>query len=164
MSSDTQDDTEHLPFSALRSRFEQLAQDRSAPPSPIRVSTPTTGTDETPKAGLSRLRTLSVANDNAPNNSSQSSLHLRSASSSSDLKGSSGRRPPPPPPPRSPKPFLSPPDSEVRESIVESPQTVTKSNLISRVPPPPPAIKPDANSESNGLPVGGVASLRNKFG
>lgn len=164
MSSDSQNDTEHLPFNALRSRFERLTQDGSAPTSPSRVSTPSVGQDETPKAGPSRLRTLSV-NEDVRNNSSQSSLHIRTASSSADLKGSSGRRPPPPPPPRSPKPFLTPPDSEIRESIsitpVDPSLPLPKSSLISRTPPPPPASKPDP---SDGPSVGNVASLRNRFG
>ena len=159
MSSDNADDSEHLAVRDLRSRFERLARDGTTPSSPLRVSTRTAGQEETPKPGPSRLRKLSV-NDNTSNNASQESLHVRTASSSSDLK----RRPPPPPPPRSPKPVLVASYTENKQSPADVDESSSRSALISRMPPPPPTPKREGGVEANGLPSGGVASLRNKFG
>ncbi|TBU29124.1 hypothetical protein BD311DRAFT_757015 [Dichomitus squalens] len=149
--------------SSLRSRFEKLAADSSAPaPSTLKPSTPLTPAP----APL----TPSPRPVHAPELESNNH-YLHPASSSSDLR-SLAKRPPPPPPlrptSRAPSPALnrSPlllPSSPARiESDLppESTPVPSKAAALARRPPPPPPLSQDHSTQR---PMG-ISSLVKQFG
>ncbi|THG99616.1 hypothetical protein EW145_g7231 [Phellinidium pouzarii] len=149
MSTDSSEaDSTQLPaISALRSKFEKLAQDTStsslaAPSRPAAATASSTSTRAldssdllSPVSNRQRALSNSYADVEAP-----VPIQLRPSSSSSDLK--LARRPPPPPPPptRSPKPYLHPPLHPVPASTSSPPVSAAsgldKQVLTSRKPPP----------------------------
>lgn len=183
MSSEPPSTPPSAPVSALRSRFEQLAQQQHSPNIAGKHNVP----PASPKHELSPFLTTSEPEGKrhrAVSNGHQDRLPvppIRPSTSSSDLKTST-KRPPPPPPSPSYRNKTST-DNTVHDAsstrstpIPELPPMMLapapeKQALVARKPPPPPppsyvatGRRSDEEEPSIELtPSGSVASLRSKF-
>lgn len=176
MSTDNPENEQPLAVSALRSRFEKLAQDTSTPRTRTALTTAKTSDSNALLSPAPHHLRVTSSSDGEHESPVQSIEHqLRQSSSSSDLR----RRPPPPPPPARPakpqvsisplpSPIIRPTPITANTSPIPTLQVSDRLSLMTRKPPPPPSSAPptanvNESYETNDIPGNGLATLRSKF-